>query len=48
MKKSTKEKVKLLRAEQWEWTAYYNGISVTGSSEDSAQLNVLRKDLGLK
>jgi len=48
MKKSTKEKVKLLRTEQWEWTAYYNGISATGSSEESAELNVLRKYLGLK
>jgi len=35
------------RTEQWEWAATCGDYSATGSSEQSAELNLLRKITGL-
>jgi hypothetical protein len=39
--------ITIVRTEQWEWTAVYgkgkNRIRATGSSETTAELNLLRK-----
>lgn len=40
-----KSKVSIDRTEQWEYTAYGYGNMATGSSEQSAELNLLRKVL---
>lgn len=36
-------KVTIKRTEQWEWTAWGYGEVATGSSEQSAELHLLRK-----
>jgi hypothetical protein len=37
------KKIIIERTEQWEYTAYGYGIEATGSSEMSAELNLLRR-----
>jgi len=37
-----KGRIKIVRTEQWEHTAFYKGLQAVGSSETSAELHLLR------
>lgn len=42
-RKFLKGRIHITRTEQWEWTASYRGLTATGSTQHSAELNLLRK-----